>query len=71
MCFYHITAMEGFLFAFSAEGEEQRKILFLSHRLSLCGFEILFPLHGACSFYKQFLHHADFLLNMSYKMDTI
>lgn len=28
MCFYHITAMKGFLFAFSAEGEEQLKILF-------------------------------------------
>lgn len=60
--------MKGFLFAFSAEEEEQPKILFISHGLSLCGFEILFQLHGTCSFYKQFLHNADFLLNMSYKM---
>ena len=41
--------MKEFLFAFTAEGEEQLKILFLSHGLSLCGFEILFQLHGTFS----------------------
>lgn len=66
MCFYHITAMKGFLFAFSAE--EQLKILFLSHGLRFCGFEILLQLHGTRSSYKQFVHNADFLLNMSYEM---
>lgn len=55
--------MKEFLFAFSAEGEEQLKILFLSHSLS---FYCSFTVHALSI--NNFSIMLIFLLNISYKM---